>query len=278
MKALKSSSLAILFVASVVGAACGGSDQQTPPNTQAGAGQAANPQYGSTMSQPAPAPDPPTTPAPTGGQGPGKTMESANTTGSISESNPGDASNAANLQTSQLGSPPADTVGTTPPQSGASSFHDADIAAVLGTVNQGEVDEAQLAIGKSKSADVRKFAQHMAADHRDMIRKDKALLSRIHVTPSDNVVSNQLKSDGRGELAALQGDTGRDFDRAYMDAQVKGHHHALELIDQMLPNMQNGDFKTAIQGARAKVEHHLQEAERIQQTVEQGSANKQTGK
>ena len=268
---------------------------QTQSNTPAGVGQTTNPQYGSTMSQPAQSPDQPTTSAPTGGQGPGKPAESANTAGSISESNPGAATNAANLQNNQLGSPPVDTTGTSAPATGGSkiggssargdqgspsdvsSFHDAEIAAVLGNVNQGEVDQAQLAIAKSKSADVRKFAQHMATDHRDMIRKDKALLARIHVTPSDNVVSNQIKTDGHEELTTLQGDTGRDFDRAYMDAQVKGHHHALKLIDQMLPNVENSDLKTAIEGARGKVEHHLQEAERIQQTVEQGSANKQNG-
>jgi putative membrane protein len=295
MKVLKSSSFAVVFVSSVIGAACGSSEQQTPPNTQATAGET-NQQYGSTMSQPAPSPDTQTTPAPTGGQGPGRTVESANTSGSVSASNPGSATSAANLAPDQLGSPPADTMGTsTPPATGStntarsgrnddqgsasavSGFHDADVAAVLRSVNQGEVDEAQLAITKSKSADVRRFAQHMATDHRDMMNKDKALFSRIHVMPSDNVVSNQIKADGRQELSTLQGDTGRDFDRAYMDAQVKGHHHALELIDQMLPNVQNGDFKTAIEGARGKVEHHLQEAEKIQQTVEQGSANKQNG-
>jgi putative membrane protein len=291
MRFPKSSSLAFVFVASVVGAACGSSNQQTPPNTQAGAATNGD-AYGSTMNQPTSPADQPTTAAPTGGQGPGRTMESANGSGSISESNPGSATSAANLE-GQLGSPPADTVGTTPttttPTAGApaddgsgstadvSHFHDADVAAVLRTVNQGELDEAQLALAKSKSADVRRFAQHMATDHREMLTKDKALLSRIHVTPSDNVVSQQLKTDGRQELTTLQGDTGRDFDRAYMDAQVKGHHHALALIDEMLPSVENGDYKTAIQGARGKVEHHLQEAERIQQAVEQGSANKQNG-
>ncbi|HEY4014087.1 MAG TPA: DUF4142 domain-containing protein [Polyangiaceae bacterium] len=292
MRSLKSSSFAVVVVAAVVGAACGSSQQQTPPNTQAAGvhGDA----YGSTMNQAASPAEQPTMTAPTGGQGPGRTVESANASGSINESNPGSATDAANLE-GQLGSPPADTVGTVPPTTGSaatsshavsrtqestadvSSFHDADVAAVLHSVNQGELDEAKLALAKSKNAEVRRFAQHMMVDHHDMMSKDKALLSRIHVAPSDNGVSHQLKTDGRQELSTLDGDTGRDFDRAYMAAQVKGHQHALELIDQMLPRVENADFRAAIQAAREKVEHHLREAERTQETVDPGSANKQNG-
>ena len=298
MKAMKSSSLAVVFVASVVGAACGSGEQQTPPNTQATAGETTNQQYGSTMSQPAQSLDQQTTSAPTGGQGPGtprqvrehqrfgerveprrshqRRQPPARAARQSSRGHHGELHRALDerLDEDRRFQRPNDDQGS---PAAVSSFHDAEIAAVLRPVNQGEIDQAQLAIAKSKSADVRRFAQHMATDHRDMMNKDKALFSRIHLAPSDNVVTHQIKADGRQELSTLQGDTGRDFDRAYMDAQVKGHHHALELIDQMLPSVQNGDFKTAIQGARGKVEHHFQEAERIQQTVEQGSASKQNG-
>jgi hypothetical protein len=53
-------------------------------------------------------------------------------------------------------------------------------------------------------------------------------------------VSNQLKRDAQDELSTLQGMSGRDFD--YIDAQVRGHNLALELIDRMLPNITDSDF------------------------------------
>jgi putative membrane protein len=139
------------------------------------------------------------------------------------------------------------------------------------------VEEAQLAETKAVNPEVKHFARHMTTDHRDMKARDKALLTRIHVTPNDNAVSAKLKTDGQSELSTLQGDSGKDFDRAYMDAQVKGHRHALDLIDQMSPNVTSPEFRAQIQGARGKVEQHLHEAERIRHALDQGTTSKTGG-
>jgi putative membrane protein len=270
MKSLMSLSPAVL--ASVLAlAACGGSQQTqasaTPSNTESPPAQ-----YGSTMSQPSPA---------------GTTANTNDTPSSAAAAN--QANNSASPSTTTLGSPPTDTTGVTsatptanpmnatPSADDISGLHDAEIASVLHTINAGEVEEAQLAETKAVSPEVKHFARHMTTDHKDMKAKDKALLTRIHVTPNDNALSTQLKTDGQSELTTLQGDSGKDFDRAYMDAQVKGHRHALDLIDKMSPNVKNPEFRAQIQGARARVEQHLQEAERIHRSLDQGTTSKTGG-
>ncbi len=254
------SSLAIVTSALAL-AACGTS-QQAQPNTPT----AAESQYGSTMSQP----NEPAATMPSDWRGSGdaghdqpdyRTPESPSSVVPSVKSGPDPAT------------PQADTnsAPNTMRTSDVSSYDDAQIAAVLHTINHGEISEAELAEGRALSPDVKRFAHHMAHDHGDMQSKDKALLSRIHVVPNANAVSEELKSNGETELSGLKDDHGRDFDVAYMDAQVKGHQHALELVDRMIGNVKNADLRSEMQATRSKVEAHLQEAERIQQSLQQGS-------
>ncbi|MGH7271576.1 MAG: DUF4142 domain-containing protein, partial [Polyangiaceae bacterium] len=169
------------------------------------------------------------------------------------------------------------TTGVTNPMGGmdVSNLSDPQVAAVVYAINQGEIASAQLAEAKASSSEVKRFAQHMAAAHRDMMNKDRALWARLQIIPSDNAASNQLKSDSKSEVSALQGMRGKSFDRDYVDAQVRDHNNALELLDRVTPNVKNAEFKAQLGRAQSIVEAHLREAERLQQTMQNGSTNMQ---
>jgi putative membrane protein len=156
-----------------------------------------------------------------------------------------------------------------------STLNDAQLSAVVSTLNEGEIQEAALALGKASSPDVKRFAKDMASAHRDMQTKIDALLGRQQITPSDNAVSNQLKSDTQNEMSALQTMRGKDFDRDYIDAQVRNHNKALELLDRITPVVKNSELKGALANVRPKVESHLRSAERVQQTLQRGATNAQ---
>jgi len=156
-----------------------------------------------------------------------------------------------------------------------STLNDAQLAAIVGAINQGEIQESQLAVNKATAADVKRFARDMSTAHREMQAKSTALLSRLQITPADNAVSNQLKSDTQNELSTLQTMRGKDFDRDYIDAQVRNHNKALELLDRITPNVKNAELKAALTNDRPKVEAHLREAERVQQSLQKGTTNAQ---
>jgi putative membrane protein len=160
------------------------------------------------------------------------------------------------------------------PQSGSSitldssAFRDPQIAAVLDALNQGEIQQAQIALTRAASPDVKQFARAMTSAHHDMLIRDDTLFSRLQITPSDNAVSNQLRSDTQGQLSRLQAIRKQDeFDRQYMAAQVINHTKALDLIDRMVSDAQNPELKADLLGARAQVEDHLRHAERVQQLL-----------
>jgi putative membrane protein len=285
MNQFKSSLSKLAAVASVLGlTACGGG-QQSQPNTPNSA--QSNYQPGATMSQrsngegaessPSSQQHPSTSgtesSAPQGNSGSGPGNDYAGPSGTMGSS-----------QSSQSGSPQSGTTGMTGTTAGStttmgsamdtSSLNDAQVAAVVNALNLGEIQEAQVAVSKAKSPDVKRFAQHMLTDHRDMQSKDAALLSRLQITPSENAVSNQLKTDAQNELSTLQNVTGRDFDREYIDSQVRAHNQALELIDRTMSSVKSSDLRNELQKARSKIEEHLREAERIQQSLQQGTTTK----
>jgi putative membrane protein len=158
-----------------------------------------------------------------------------------------------------------------------SGLNDAQFATVVQAINQSEIQEAQLALTKAATPDVVRLARDMMTAHRDMEKKTASLLARLQMSPSDNAVSNQIRTDSQNEMSTLQGMRGKDFDRDYVDAQVRNHNKALELLDRITPNVKNPDLKDALTHDRSKVEGHLREAERVQETVQKGATNPQPG-
>jgi putative membrane protein len=178
------------------------------------------------------------------------------------------------------GTSDSNEVGVTNPMPEATdiaTLGDAQFAAIIQAMNAGEIQEAQLAMTKATSPDVKRFARDMATAHREMQNKMTSLLSRLQMTPSDNAVSNQLRSDTQGEIATLQTLRGKDFDRDYIDSQVRNHNKALETIDEMMPTAKNSEFKAALVNMRPKIEAHLRDAERVQMMLEKGAASAQPG-
>jgi putative membrane protein len=141
---------------------------------------------------------------------------------------------------------------------------DAEIVAVTSTANNGEIEMAQLATKTATNADVKNFAAMMITQHRDMETKGKALATKAKITPTDNEASTALKTEVQSTLTNLKTQKGKDFDKAYMEAQVKAHRDVLAMFDnKLLPNAQNGELKTLLTDARGHVATHLAKAEEI---------------
>jgi putative membrane protein len=146
------------------------------------------------------------------------------------------------------------------------SLTDDQILYVLHAANIGEIEQARIAEKKAQNARVKRFASMMLKDHGDADSKgnDVAKKARASLTPSD--VSNRLESDAKQMTAAIGAEkAGKDFDRSYIDAQVKEHRAVLESIDrELLPSVKSTEVKELLQTVRPKIEGHLREAEDIQ--------------
>lgn len=174
--------------------------------------------------------------------------------------------------------PPAETAATAPAKT-EKPLTDGEIVAVTSAANNGEIEMAQLATKSATNPDVKSFAVMMVTQHRDMETKGKTLAAKAKITPAENDASKSLKSDVDSSLATMKGQKGKDFDKAYMEAQVKAHRDVLNMIDnKLLPSAQNGDLKTMLTDARTHVATHLAKAEELQQKLQSAPATKPTTK
>lgn len=163
---------------------------------------------------------------------------------------------------------PVETAAATPPEPPAKPAEkpltDAEIVAVTSTANTGEIEMAELAKKTATNTDVKNFAAMMITQHRDMETKGKALATKAKITPADNEASTALKSDVQSTITTLKTQKGKEFDKAYMEAQVKAHKDVLSMFDnKLLPNAQNGELKALLNDARSHVATHLAKAEEI---------------
>jgi putative membrane protein len=163
--------------------------------------------------------------------------------------------------------PPAADTGPAPAPAPppAPPLTDEQIAAITVAADSGEIDQAKMAQGKAKDAKVKKFAQQMIQHHGEAKKKAEGIVKKAKITPAESDTSKQISSESQKLLDSWKDLKGPDFDKSYMDAQVKEHSMVLDVIDkQILPAVKNPDLKAAVEAFRPKVEAHLKDAKDIQ--------------
>ena len=146
----------------------------------------------------------------------------------------------------------------------AQSINDAQIAAIVVTANQVDVDAGKLAASMSKNADVKKFAQLMVTDHNAVNQQAVDLVTRLKVTPEDNDTSRSLKAGGDRNVTALKALKGAAFDKAYVDHEVAYHQAVLDALDKtLIPNAKNAELKALLVKVRPAFVAHLEHAKHI---------------
>jgi putative membrane protein len=142
---------------------------------------------------------------------------------------------------------------------------DPQIAAIVVTANQVDIDAGKLAVTKAKSPDVKKFAQLMITDHSGVNKSAVELVTKLHVTPESNPTSQSLQKGGDDNLAALKKLSGSAFDKAYVDHEVAYHQAVLDAVDTtLIPSAQNAELKALLVKVRPAFVAHLDHAKHLQ--------------
>lgn len=151
------------------------------------------------------------------------------------------------------------------PAAHAANPNDAQIAAIVVAANTVDIDAGKQAESKTTSKDVRAFAERMVADHTSVNQQATALVQKLHVTPEDNATSKSLREGGAATLAKLGKLSGKAFDKAYVDNEVKYHETVIDAVDKtLIPSASNADLKALLVKVRPVLEEHLEHAKHLQ--------------
>jgi putative membrane protein len=150
----------------------------------------------------------------------------------------------------------------------AQSVTDAQIAAIVVTANQVDVDAGKLAEAKGTHSEVKAFGKQMAADHTGVNQQATALAAKLGLNPEDNPTAQSLKSGGAENVKQLTGLSGAAFDKAYIDHEIAYHQQVLDALDKtLIPNAQNAELKALLVKVRPAFVAHLAHAQAIQKAL-----------
>jgi putative membrane protein len=146
--------------------------------------------------------------------------------------------------------------------------NDAQIAQIVLTADSVDVEYGNLAVKKTKNAEVKAFAETMIRDHTAVNAKAAALAKKLGMTPEASDTSKSLQSDGEKEMAKLKAMSGAEFDKAYIDNEVAYHESVMGALDKvLLPNAQNADLKSLLESGRPIFVSHLDHAKHLQTSL-----------
>ena len=152
--------------------------------------------------------------------------------------------------------------------SSAQGVSDAQIAHIVVTANQVDIDAGKLAAAHGTHADVKAFGQQMVTDHTGVNKSATSLAAKLKVTPEDNATSRSLKDGGEKNLANLKSLKGAAFDKAYVDNEVAYHQAVLDALDKTLvPGAKNEELKALLVKVRPAFVAHLEHAKKIQSSL-----------
>jgi putative membrane protein len=151
----------------------------------------------------------------------------------------------------------------------AAELSDPEIAHIVVTANQIDIDAGKLAKAHTKNKEVREFAQRMITDHTGVNKQAGDLAKKLGVTPKDNDTSKSLMDGAKDNMKHLKALKGSEFDKAYVDHEVDYHKAVLDTIDDaLIPNAKNAELKALIVKVRPAIAAHLDHAKKIQKEME----------
>jgi putative membrane protein len=150
----------------------------------------------------------------------------------------------------------------------AQGVTDAQIASIVVTANQVDIDAGKLAQSRSRNDAVKTFAQLMVTDHTAVNKSAVELVTKLKVTPQDNPTSQSLKAGGEKHRAHLQTLDGAAFDKAYVEHEVLYHQQVLDAVDKtLIPGATNAELKALLVKVRPAFVAHLEHAKHLQTSI-----------
>ncbi len=142
-------------------------------------------------------------------------------------------------------------ISMTPKVHAQTSDSDKQFLAKAAQSDVNEIKLSQLAEEKATNPAVKAFAQKMVAEHRKLSASMKPFADSWGLTaPTD------LDDDHKQEYSKLNGLSGADFDKEYMDQMVSDHAKALDAFTSEAKDTKDAKFKAAVLKGKTVVAAH----------------------
>ncbi len=125
--------------------------------------------------------------------------------------------------------------------------------------NLAEIDMARIAIQKSDNTDVKDYANMIKSDHSTALADLADLMKDKNVSQPSGLVPETQQ-----DITRMNGLTGPEFDREFVNMMVSDHQKAVEMFRDHEAIAQNSDVKKYVEDVLPRLEMHLDKAQQLQ--------------
>ncbi len=137
-----------------------------------------------------------------------------------------------------------------------------DFMVKVADVGMTEVKLGHLAEDKSSNQRIKDFGAIMVKDHSNAGDELKSLANRKNVT-----LPSAVGDDHQKKIDDLSKKTGKDFDRAYIDAMADGHQSTVNDFEKASNNTKDADIKAWVDKTLPTLKMHLDSAKAIKKAI-----------
>jgi putative membrane protein len=155
-------------------------------------------------------------------------------------------SHAASLRLAAAGALAALVAGALPAHAQAAKLDDPTIVAIFDAANTWDIQTGQLAEKKGTTKAVKDYAAMLVRDHTNVRQQGRDLAAKLKVTPTPPKDFALAKAHADA-MKKLQGLSGKDFDKAFLQNEVDYHQAVIDAVTStLLPSLQNADVKDLV--------------------------------
>lgn len=147
------------------------------------------------------------------------------------------------------------------------TMSDANIISLFNTIDQNEVEGAQLAQQKASSRLVRDYAERIVREHTALQAQRQTLAEQIQVQPETPRLASRLDAANHDMLLALSKTSGLDFDRAYIDNQITMHNETDRMAQESAPFVDDSRLRQQLRESHPDFAAHAAKARSIRQQL-----------
>jgi putative membrane protein len=141
----------------------------------------------------------------------------------------------------------------------------------LAVANQTEIQQGKAAAKKASTPTVKQFADQLVKDHKANSQQLQQLAKKLGVTLADSGAQTSTESQS-ASMGELEGKSGKEFDQAFLDAQIQAHEQNIDKIrNQLIPASDQPELRDYLQQTASAMEGHLASAKQLKQDLASAS-------
>lgn len=141
------------------------------------------------------------------------------------------------------------------------------VLAFVMAVHKAEIAESKLAMAKAHHRSVKQYAHHTYKDHTIGLKRAMHFAHEHHIKPVDGMAATNVETQGKLQLASLKMLSGKAFDKAYIDYEVKDHTAALRMINERIQKSTDEAVTEMLKKVRHHIAEHLEKAKMVQKKL-----------